>query len=206
MKDPCSGNKTFNSAKIQVRCDMETDGGGWIVIQRRIAQGTVNFYRNWEDYENGFGDLDTEFWIGLGNIYELTNNEEVDLIISVWNDIQTNITWRYPVFKIAGPTDKYRLTVGGGSGTSIYDAFGFHNNRNFTTHDRNNGGNNCGYKDQGGWWYNNCALANLNGRHEPSGLPGVSRSEERLIWYSGSSQVVYTNSEMKIRSKSCGLS
>ena len=65
-----------------MRCDMETDGGGWIVIQRRVAQGTVNFYRNWEDYENGFGDLDTEFWIGLGNIYELTNNEEVDLIIS----------------------------------------------------------------------------------------------------------------------------
>ena len=63
--------------------------------------------------------MNTEFWIGLGKIHELTNNDEVDLIISVWNDIQTNITWRYPVFKIAGPTDKYRLTVGGGSGTGV---------------------------------------------------------------------------------------
>ena len=38
----------------------------------------------------------------------------MDLIISVWYTIQTNIAWRYPVFRIAGPTDKYRLTVSGG--------------------------------------------------------------------------------------------
>ena len=190
-----------------MRCDMETDGGGWIVIQRRVAQGTVNFYRNWEDYENGFGDLDTEFWIGLGNIYELTNNEEVDLIISVWNDTQTNITWRYPVFKIAGPTEKYRLTVSGGSGTGRRDAFAYHNGQYFTTYDRDNNSKNCGYKDQGGWWYYTCAYANLNGRHEMSGLPGIeNRIEQMLIWNSGGSHQVYTNSEMKIRSKSCGLS
>ena len=206
MKDPCSGNKTFNSAKMHVRCDMETDGGGWIVIQRRVAQGTVNFTRNWEDYENGFGDLNTEFWIGLSNIYELTNNDEVDLIISVWNDIQSNITWRYPVFRIAGPTEKYRLTVSGGSGPG-HNAFTYHNGRYFTTYDRDNDGHsggNCGYLDQGGWWYGACANANLNGRHVASGLPGTNTNGELLFWSSTSR--IYTNSEMKIRSKSCGLS
>ena len=185
MKDPCSGNKTFNSAKMQVRCDMETDGGGWIVIQRRIPQGAVNFTRNWKDYENGFGDLNTEFWIGLGNIYELTNNDEVDLIISVWNGIQTNITWRYPVFRIAGPTDKYRLTVSGGSGPGR-DGFTYHNGRYFTTYDRDNDiwSNNCGYHFQGGWWYHNCAISNLNGRHVGSGLPGTSIRGQLMFWYS----------------------
>ena len=49
---------------------METDGGGWIVIQRHITDGIVNFTRNWENYVNGFGDLDGEFWIGLNNIYQ----------------------------------------------------------------------------------------------------------------------------------------
>ena len=204
MKDPCSGDRTFNSAKIYVRCDMETDGGGWIVIQRRIPQGTVNFTRNWEDYKNGFGDLNTEFWIGLSNIYELTNNDEVDLIISVWNTIQTNMTWRYPVFRIAGPTEKYRLTVSGGSGPGR-DAFAIHNGRYFTTYDRDNDvwSNNCGYYQQGGWWYRNCANANLNGRHVASGLPGVSSRGQLLFWYTNNQ--IYTNSEMKIRSKSCGL-
>ena len=80
IKDPCSEYNTFNYGKIHVRCDMETDGGGWIVIQQRNAHvERVNFTRNWEDYENGFGDLDGEFWIGLRNIHQLTNQHDVDL-------------------------------------------------------------------------------------------------------------------------------
>ena len=66
--------KEFTTARQTVYCDMETDGGGWIVIQRRNASmGWVNFVRGWTDYKNGFGDLDGEFWIGLKQIHELTN-------------------------------------------------------------------------------------------------------------------------------------
>ena len=88
IRDPCSsGSDLYSTARLTVYCDMETDGGGWIVIQRRNASmGWVNFYRNWADYEKGFGDLDGEFWIGLKNIYELTNQKRVSLKLSVWND------------------------------------------------------------------------------------------------------------------------
>ena len=208
IKDPCSEYNTFNYGKIHVRCDMETDGGGWIVIQRRNASlGTVNFTRNWEDYENGFGDLDGEFWIGLRNIHQLTIQHDVDLQISVWNDTNTSITWNYSTFKVAGPDLKYRLNVSEGTGDGSRDTLDFNNKCDFSTYDSDNddSSGNCAYVRQGGWWYNACTYANLNGRHEKSGLPGTDELKQLITFDSGSGPEVYTNSEMKIRSKTCSL-
>ena len=44
----------------------------WTVIQRRL-NGSVDFYRGWNDYKNGFGDLQSEFWLGNEKIHQLTN-------------------------------------------------------------------------------------------------------------------------------------
>ena len=192
--------------KIHVHCDMETDGGGWTVIQRRnVSLGTVNFTRNWEDYVNGFGDLDGEFWIGLNNIYQLTNQQEMELQISVWNYIVNAITWNYQTFRISGPENKYRLTVGGGTGDGS-DPLAYHNGQYFSTYDRDNdnSSSNCAYMSQGGWWYNDCYSANLNGRHEMSGLPGVWELRQLLALYDDQGFRVYTNSVMMIRNKICG--
>ncbi|KAI4897231.1 hypothetical protein NFI96_005581, partial [Prochilodus magdalenae] len=54
---------------VEVYCDMgcdEYDGhkdGKWTVIQKRI-DGSVNFYRPWEQYKNGFGNVSGEYWLG----------------------------------------------------------------------------------------------------------------------------------------------
>lgn len=45
---------------IQVFCDQTTDGGRWTVFQRRI-DGSVNFFQDWDNYKNGFGQLQNEF-------------------------------------------------------------------------------------------------------------------------------------------------
>ncbi|XP_029618059.1 fibrinogen C domain-containing protein 1-B isoform X2 [Salmo trutta] len=54
---------THYPAGFQVFCDMTTDGGGWTVIQRR-EDGTVNFFRAWDAYRNGFGKITGEHWLG----------------------------------------------------------------------------------------------------------------------------------------------
>ena len=38
------------------------------MIQRRM-DGSVNFYRGWTEYKKGFGDINTEFWIGIGGFF-----------------------------------------------------------------------------------------------------------------------------------------
>jgi len=35
---------------LQVWCEQDIDNGGWTVIQRR-RDGSVNFFRNWENYK-----------------------------------------------------------------------------------------------------------------------------------------------------------
>ncbi|XP_029295590.1 fibrinogen C domain-containing protein 1-like [Cottoperca gobio] len=48
---------------FMVYCDMSTDGGGWTVIQRR-EDGSVNFFRDWAAYRDGFGKTTGEHWLG----------------------------------------------------------------------------------------------------------------------------------------------
>ena len=62
-------------------CDMTTDGGGWIVIQRNKKDSLLNFNKNWVDYEKGFGNLTTEFWYGLAAMHCLTQRGQWEWII-----------------------------------------------------------------------------------------------------------------------------
>ena len=106
---------------------MTSDGGKWMVIQRRI-NGSVDFFLNWTDYVNGFGDLGGEFWYGLENIYRLTTREDVELRIELGNGTVPSIVWTYQLFNVSGADTNYRLTIGQGTGVGgTFDAMAYHN-------------------------------------------------------------------------------
>ena len=98
-------------------CDTTTDGGGWTVFQRRL-NGSLDFYRGWESYKNGFGDLNGEFWLGNDNLHRLTAADDVILRVDL-EDFDGNTAYaEYTTFKVANETDKYRILVEGYRGTA----------------------------------------------------------------------------------------
>ena len=199
----------FNHGYVEVHCDLETDGGGWLVIQRRLLNGTVNFTRDWADYENGFGDLNGEFWYGLRNIHALTTQDEVELRIDmVREEDGSEHSWTYQTFRVAGASDNYRLTIGDREGeSSEYDAMAQHNGQQFSTYNNDNDrySGSCSFKYQGGWWYKSCYEANLNGPHTLPPTPGISEEHARLIWYDGTVCHDLSSADMKIRVNKCML-
>ena len=98
---------------MQARCDMKNDDGGWLVLVRRTpdVDGRVNFDRTWDEYEKGFGDLNTEFWYGLKNIHCLTNREPVEVQINLKKRDGTGKILKYGHFVVDGPDNQYTLHV-----------------------------------------------------------------------------------------------
>ena len=100
---------------FEVFCDQTTAGGGWTVFQKRL-DGSVDFFRNWNDYKHGFGDVYGEFWLGLDKIHRLTSNNNSILRVDL-GDFEGNTTYAgYNMFGVTSEKDKYRLILGFYSG------------------------------------------------------------------------------------------
>ncbi|XP_052702060.1 ficolin-2-like [Crassostrea angulata] len=163
----CSGVYTLHpagGANTDVVCDMETMGGGWTVIQNRF-DGSENFNRNWADYKNGFGLAVGEYWIGNDAIHNLTQANN-SLYISITLTNGTTLYELYELFRISNEQDNYRLSIGGtaagtlGNRMTPNSATDNLNGREFSTSE---GSNSCAQNHKGGWWYNGCYDAYLNG-------------------------------------------
>ena len=103
---------------FEVFCNMTVDGGGWTVIQRR-QDGSENFNRNWTEYEDGFGDMTGEFWLGLEKIRRITaargHDVRIDLFSltsSNYQDILKHLYIKYEDFKLGDHGQNYKLSVG----------------------------------------------------------------------------------------------
>ncbi|XP_030845729.1 ficolin-2-like [Strongylocentrotus purpuratus] len=96
--------------KRDVYCDQTRDGGGWTVIQRRI-DGRLNFLRDWEEYKNGFGFLEGEFWLGNEWIRKLAMQGPHELRVDLGDFQQQERFARYRVFSISDERSNYTLRV-----------------------------------------------------------------------------------------------
>ena len=153
---------------VQGYCDTLTDGGGWLVIQRR-KDGSENFHRFWWEYEMGFGSLTGEFWFGLNALHCLTSQGQWELRIDLKLTNGTIIYLPYKKFAVGPASEQYPLTISGFTGYTN-DPISYQNTMKFTTREQDNDLwlNNCalhpafGYKN-GGWWYAGCTATFPNG-------------------------------------------
>ena len=168
---------------LQVYCDMDSDGGGWAVFQRRM-DGTEDFYRGWADYVKGFGDLNGEFWLGLNKIHRLTQvaNRPTTLRVDLADFEGEKRYAKYTTFQVLDSSREYQLSVGGYSGDAGDSLVSVHNGMNFTTKDQDNDvhSSNCAVSYKGGWWYGGCHYSNINGLY----LSGQHTSyADGVEWY-----------------------
>ncbi|XP_074786702.1 tenascin-X-like [Athene noctua] len=178
---------------LRVFCDMETDGGGWLVFQRRQDGGT-DFWRGWDAYAHGFGNVTGEFWLGNEALHALTAGPPTELRVDLRTP-QDAAFARYRDFTVAGPEDHYRLRLGAYSGTAG-DALSYHAGSPFSTRDRDPRGRPrpCAVAYTGAWWYHNCHYANLNGRY---GTPHHHQGISWFPWKGFEFSIPFT--EMKLR-------
>ncbi|XP_044838783.1 tenascin-X-like [Mauremys mutica] len=161
---------------LQVFCDMETDGGGWLVFQRRM-NGETDFWRDWQDYAQGFGNRSQEFWLGNDALHELTAAGEQELRVDLRAGAEAAFA-QYQRFRVDPPSEHYRLHLGSYRGTAG-DALSYHSGSVFSTRDRdpNRLLIPCAVSYRGAWWYRNCHYANLNG------LYGSRRDHQGVNWF-----------------------
>ena len=172
-------------------CDTLTDGGGWILVQRRTT-GKVDFYRTWADYKRGFGTLDGDFWLGNDNIHAITSSGEYELRVELRYNGKSAYA-HYDKFLIGTELENYALTMGSYDGTAG-NSLAHHNGRSFSTfdRDRDDHSSNCAATYTGAWWYGTCHESNLNGKWGAGGNKGP-------VWEHFSGQNAVSFSEMKIR-------
>ncbi|XP_021379368.1 angiopoietin-related protein 7-like [Mizuhopecten yessoensis] len=163
---------------FDVYCEMDTANGPWTVIQNR-RDGEEEFYRPWADYKQGFGDLRGNFWLGNDAIHHLTSTESI-LRIELVTWLGDAAYAQYSTFRVENETESYRLIISGFSGNVTQDNMAIHNGMSFSTFDRDNDrySQSCAMGSKGGWWYNSCYDANLNGAEYMSGDGNV----KSLVW------------------------
>ncbi|ESO99135.1 hypothetical protein LOTGIDRAFT_58309, partial [Lottia gigantea] len=122
------------------------------------------FNKSWQEYVDGFGDLNKNHWLGLQRVFEITNSRNYDLHINIHAKPEyNNKTIIYHNFKISNSASGFQLIID--TADEVYpwplgDCLSALNNTKFSTPDQSG----CAAAFQSGWWFDaNCSACNANG-------------------------------------------
>jgi len=182
---------------FDVRCDMTTDGGGWTVLQRRF-NGSVDFYRGWTEYVNGFGVPSGEHWIGLERIRRMTVAPKT-VRFDLGSYTGENAYAVYSNFSVGAAASNYQLSILSYIGGPADDSFATHSGKAFSTKDRDNDSatGHCAQNYLGAWWYGACHQVNINGQYLNGVHASYADGMNWLKWKGYYESLTYT--DMKIR-------
>ena len=185
-------NLKDDKGEFTVFCDMNLQGGGWTIIQRRVNNVT-DFNRNRDAYNIGFGDFNGSFWLGLEKIKRLTDykSQTFELYLgfeSFLSGAGQDLSWaKYGSFGLGTSTADYALSISQFDNNSpASDSLTSHNGEKFSTPDDDNDSHNtkhCAEDLKSGWWYHSCHDSHLNGVYHWNGVHPTS-DYDGIIWES----------------------
>uniref|UniRef100_UPI00398EF84A angiopoietin-related protein 3 n=1 Tax=Pristiophorus japonicus TaxID=55135 RepID=UPI00398EF84A len=172
-----NGYKAFN-----VYCQLTAEGG-WTVIQKRF-DGSVDFDQPWQRYENGFGALEGEFWLGLEKVHHITRQGDYILYTELedWKNDKHFIKY---TFSLGERETDYTLQLSDSLQGNLLNAMTEQAGMKFSTKDRDNdmrNDTNCAASYSGGWWFNTCGEANLNGKYIKPRSKGKLERGKGIVW------------------------
>ncbi|ESO08580.1 hypothetical protein HELRODRAFT_74951, partial [Helobdella robusta] len=140
------------------------------VFQRRL-DGSVDFFRTWNEYSDGFGNLNGEFWLGNRLINEITTQRsykmKAEAVAFDGSTFHVFHTQFYLDSQVNNYTIRFDVKVNNNtSATGVAPK-----NYPFSTWDRDNDiyAGNCAQSFLGAWWYTSCHGCNFNGFYYPGG-------------------------------------
>ena len=180
-------------------CDLETDGGGWLVIFRRESE--LDFKKTLKEYEDGFGELEVgnTFWYGLKSLNHITNRDVWELRVDLFQGAE-RVHAHYASISIGHAIEGYVLRLGSyiPEKSTASDTLHVFNGKMFYTHD-NDSVDKCAWLSGGGWWYGSSDCTGINGGVLTSKRVNLHGWFDVKLGYA----VPYDRTEMKIRQVNC---
>lgn len=116
-------------------CRQTQFGKGWLVVLQQYDRN-LDYNRSWDEYKNGFGSLDREFWMGLEMLHQLTSSRPHELLVELETSNGSYLYARYHEFEIGDVTTDYRLNKIGFYNGTAGDPLSQHKNFLFKNNDR----------------------------------------------------------------------